>query len=240
MTENTSQMGALPNSLDGKAPLPPAKLEGNPYLNYLTTDEYDEFQDLQDDQGGVGPKYYKFDTPSVRVKKMNRYLELLDKLDLQYISDYYTRKLYAQKLSKQKQHKPNRYELGAREFTFTYSPKWFDDATARMQMSSAIQKLCRYYKDEIIQLRAVGEVGTSGLSHIHCFYKLRGGNKITDKNFKRAWKMWDVRVKQGPTGHQGGHHANVRSEADFHGYIDKDINNSWFEVNIDNSTADPN
>jgi len=132
----------------------------------------------------------------------------------------------------------NRYELGAREFTFTYSPKWFDDAEARLQMASAIQKLCKYYKEEIIQMRAVGEVGSSGLSHIHCFYKLKNGKKITDKNFQRAYKMWDTKKKTGPLGHQGGHHQTVKNESDFSGYIDKDIENSWFEVNID-TTLNP-
>jgi len=118
--------------------------------------------------------------------------------------------------------------LGAREFTLTYSPKWFDDANARTGMIQAIHKLIKYYRDEIITLRAVGEVGTNGLSHVHCFYKLDGGLKITDKNFKRAWKHWNPK-KPLQRGFEGGHHATVRNESDFLGYIDKDIETAWFD-----------
>lgn len=124
--------------------------------------------------------------------------------------------------------KTTRYELGAREFTLTYSPKWFDDNEARIKMINAIDKLIKYYKDEIIELRAVGEVGTNGLSHVHCFYKLTGGLKITDKNFKRAWTHWNPK-KPLQKGFEGGHHATVKNESDFLGYIDKDIETAWLD-----------
>jgi len=120
------------------------------------------------------------------------------------------------------------YQLGAREFTLTYSPKWFDDNEARIRMSSAIDKLIKYYRDEITQFRAIGEVGTNGLSHVHCFYKLKGGLKITDKNFKRAWKHWNPK-KRLQRGFEGGHHDTVRNESDFLGYIDKDIETAWLD-----------
>lgn len=125
------------------------------------------------------------------------------------------------------------HELGAREFTLTYSPKMMDDAAARAGMIVAIDKLCRYYSEEIVELRAVGEVGSNGLSHVHCFYKLRGGVKITDKNFKRAWPVWNPKKKLG-RGFEGGHHATVREESDFRGYIDKDVAVAWFEKNVKN------
>jgi len=123
------------------------------------------------------------------------------------------------------------YELGAREFTLTYSPKWMNDAQARTEMTQAMNKLVKYYEGSIVKLRAVGEVGSNGLSHIHCFYKLQRGLKITDKNFKRAWEYWNPKKKLGK-GFEGGHHATVKEEADFLGYIDKDILTSWFEINI--------
>lgn len=123
------------------------------------------------------------------------------------------------------------YELGAREFTLTYSPKWMNDAQARLEMKKAMNKLVKYYDGSIVKLRAVGEVGSNGLSHIHCFYKLQKGLKITDKNFKRAWKYWNPQKPLGK-GFEGGHHATVKEEADFLGYIDKDILTSWFEINI--------
>lgn len=122
------------------------------------------------------------------------------------------------------------HELGAREFTLTYSPKWFDDSKARELMRKAIDKLLRYYSNEIVELRAIGEVGSNGLSHVHCFYSLKGGLKITDKNFKRAYEYWNPKIKQGYTGHQGGHHATVRNQADFRGYIEKDVDTAWLDI----------
>jgi len=128
--------------------------------------------------------------------------------------------------------KKNRYELGAREFTLTYSPKWFaSDDDARIAMSKAMDKLVSYHKGEITKLRAVGEVGKGGASHVHCYYELNGGRKITDKNFKRAWKYWDPKKKHG-NGFQGGHHESVKCASDFLGYIDKEIQGAWLEINL--------
>lgn len=128
--------------------------------------------------------------------------------------------------------------LGPREFTLTYSPAWFlDDDTAKDAMRVAIDKLTRYYKDDIIEFHAVGEYTEAGRAHVHCYYELDGGHKITDKNFKRAWSFWDPRKKLGQ-GHQGGHHANVRSKSDFLGYIEKDLNTAWMNVHINNADDD--
>jgi len=131
--------------------------------------------------------------------------------------------------SKKKKHQS--YELGAREFTLTYSPKWFEDDEARVEMKKAINKLLKYYEGAIERLRAVGEVGSNGLSHIHCFYQLTDGVKITDKNFKRAWKWWNPKIKAG-SGFQGGHHQNVKNISDFLGYIDKDVDTAWYDITL--------
>lgn len=135
------------------------------------------------------------------------------------------------------------YELGPREFTLTYSLKWFSDTEARAKMEMAIDKLLRYHYNELETLRAVGEVGSNGLSHVHCFYKFKNGNKITDKNFKRAWPHWNPKKKMGK-GFEGGHHATVKQESDFLGYIEKDIATSWldklFSHHLENApTQDP-
>lgn len=162
--------------------------------------------------------------------------EITDDEDLRFQALCHKRMAHNERLHEQRPRKAHAgHELGAREFTLTYSPKWMDDAEARAKMIVAIDKLCRYYSDEIIELRAVGEVGSNGLSHVHCFYKLRGGVKITDKNFKRAWNYWNPRKKTG-RGFEGGHHATVREEADFRGYIDKDAAFAWFEKNVANKT----
>jgi len=121
------------------------------------------------------------------------------------------------------------YGLGAREFTLTYSPKWCTDEEAQTMMRLAIKKLIKYNEGNILKLRAVGEIGKNGLSHVHCYYKLENGLKITDKNFKRAWKYWNPKKIIG-NGFEGGHHANVKEESDFLGYIDKDVDTAWLDV----------
>jgi len=135
--------------------------------------------------------------------------------------------------------KPNRQwdPLGCREFTLTYSKNWFDDETARDTMRLAMERLLRYYVGKFVQFRAVGEVGSGGQSHVHCFYELEGGKKITDKNFQRAFPKWDTSIKLGKTGHQGGHHASVKDAAGFKAYIEKDLDTTaWLNLSLDDIT----
>lgn len=198
-------------------------------LRYLTIDEAFELQDMK---GELGPKFYKWETVNERIAKDRRYMELLDKIDLEHVRNLCNHEYEKIKSSRTKHAS---HDLGAREFTLTYSPKWFSDEEARLQMRRAIERICKYYKDgdqRIIKLRAIGEVGSNGLSHVHCFYKLLGGVKITDKNFKRAYPPWDPKVKQGPSGHKGGHHANVKHDADFLGYIEKQVESAWLDISV--------
>lgn len=126
----------------------------------------------------------------------------------------------------------NQNELGAREFTLTYSPAWFEsDTEAQRVFSLAIQRLTKYYKDEIIDFHAVGEFGADGRSHVHGWYHLLGGLKITDKNFKRAYPRWNPRKKLG-RGFEGGHHAPLKSVSNFSGYIEKHLDEAWLQVDI--------
>lgn len=169
-----------------------------------------------------------------RIEARNRHDDILDKIDFEAVNRKFEeeRIIKLQQLrSRPKQHK----DLGPREFTLTYSNTWFDDQEARRLMHIAIEKLTRYYKDEIITFRAVGEVGKAGLSHVHGAYELKDGLKITDKNFQRAYPPWDSKVKLGPSGHKGGHHANIRNVADFSGYIEKEIASAWLDVRIDSN-----
>lgn len=124
--------------------------------------------------------------------------------------------------------------LGAREFTLTYSPQWFGDNEARRQMIRAIDKLVKYYNEEIKEFVAIGEVGDNGLSHIHAFYELQGGRKITDKNFKRAYPRWNPNRKLG-RGFEGGHHATIGRMSNFYGYIEKEKESSWYIYTHDGS-----
>lgn len=202
------------------------------FLPYLSADElviYDE-----------GLVTYKHEGNRDRAMKAIAYTNVLAKLPEEVLNKYYQRteeefKKKMTELRNLKNKKHVNYELGAREFTLTYSPKWFSDEEARKQMTRAIEKLCKYYKNgdqRIVRLRAIGEVGVNGLSHVHCFYQLLGGVKITDKNFKRAYPPWNPRSPTGPTGHQGGHHANVRHHADFLAYIEKSVTTAWLDVNV--------
>lgn len=128
-------------------------------------------------------------------------------------------------------------ELGPREFTLTFSPAWYaDNELAKDAMRVAIDRLTRYYKHDIIEFHAIGEYTEAGRPHVHCYYELDGGNKITDKNFKRAWTHWNPRKKLG-SGHEGGHHANVRSKSDFLGYIEKDLDEAWMNIHITNAST---
>lgn len=209
------------------------------FLPYLTVEEILIYHE--------GIKFYKHDDTRSRAMKSKTWSEIYDKIP-EVVMNEYQQRLQDEitiRMSKLRQRRKAHagYELGAREFTLTYSPKWFSDEEARKQMSTAIKKIIKYYKDgdsRIVKLRAVGEVGSNGLSHVHCFYQLLGGVKITDKNFKRAYSPWDTKIKQGPSGHKGGHHANVRHHSDFLGYIEKEVNGAWLDITFPEEVADPN
>lgn len=187
---------------------------------YLTDDDYIVlFNDEHRDRMNLNE----------RIKHDEEHEKVMDKIDWTATQNLMNAKLMKARTDAKKNNHAG-HELGAREFTFTYSPKWMTDEEARETMRKAIAKLIKYYSDEVIQLRAVGEVGSNGLSHVHCFYKLRGGLKISDKNFKRAYKYWNPKKVTSRTGHEGGHHANVRVESDFQGYIDKDVEVAWMDV----------
>lgn len=239
MVEEQNTLG-LSNSLDGKAPCPGQLQEGKKddfesfirhrYSHYSDYISYDEMCHLWDCESEM---YLSTLSTRDRIAARDKQMDILDKIDMEAVRDKLDRRLVDLRKSKPKKHAS--HELGPREFTFTYSPSWFSDEEARKLMRKAIDKLCGYYKDEFISLRAVGEVGQNGLSHVHCMYELKGGCKITDKNFKRAYPPWDTKVRLSATGHKGGHHATVRSISDFSGYIDKEADAAWLDVKI-NST----
>jgi len=119
---------------------------------------------------------------------------------------------------------------GAWTLCLNYSPKWYDnDYEAQVALRTAVDRLMRYYKEQLEVFRAVGEFTKAGASHVHIFYRLDSGGKITDKNLKRAYPWWDAKVKCG-TGNQGGQHAPVKDVADYSGYIEKDLDVSWFHM----------
>ena len=101
---------------------------------------------------------------------------------------------------------------GPWEFTLTYTPKWYDsDEQAQDSMRSAINKLTKYYRNDIKEFHAVGERTKSNQSHVHGWYILNSANKISGKNFKRAYKHWNPKKKIG-RGHVGGHHEPIKNQ----------------------------
>lgn len=145
------------------------------------------------------------------------------------------------RVQKRKLHDQNKAnatsQLGPREFTLTYSPSWgWDDDEARATMSAAIERLTRIYKQEIIEFHAVGEFGHDGRPHVHGWYHLVGGRKITDKNFKRVYPKWNPKRKLGK-GFEGGHHETIKRISDFAGYAEKHLDEAWMNHHITNANA---
>lgn len=144
---------------------------------------------------------------------------------------------FMRKQNKQTAKEREREQLGPREFTLTYSPSWYSsDEDAQQAMRCAIDRLTRYYKHEIKEFHAIGEYTTAGCAHVHAYYLLEGGRKITDKNFKRAYPHWNPKKKLGK-GHEGGHHASINRISDFAGYTEKHLEEAWMNIHINNADA---
>lgn len=142
-------------------------------------------------------------------------------------------------LAKRTLHEQNKQnaksQLGPWEFTLTYSPRqhgWMANE-AEDAMRLACERLTRYYAEEIEEFHAVGERTQAGQPHVHAWYKLTGGRKMTTKSFKRAYPIWNEKRKLG-SGHEGGHHAPIKRTSDFAGYIEKDLDTAWLILNITN------
>lgn len=165
------------------------------------------------------------------VWEMNGHIEVYRKwLDRSFQIDLHDKRVV--ELAKPRVRKHAGHLLGAREFTLTYSPQWgISDEQACELMVQAIKRLIKYYKNEIDEFVCVGERTKSGNAHIHCYYLLHGGKKISDKNFARAYKYWDPKKILGRRGHQGGHHELVQNECDFKGYIDK-CPDAWYKYSF--------
>lgn len=107
-------------------------------------------------------------------------------------------------------------------FTLTCSPK---DGLNKQDMIKAVRKVLSqrscpvqryawYYE----HLGVVDGVETH--PHIHGMYELESGGRIEAKHWKRAWPIWDEKVKLGQ-GFRGGYHRPVRSDEGYADYIQK-------------------
>lgn len=127
-------------------------------------------------------------------------------------------------------HRRNREKMhkGAWAFTLTYSPtqhQWSKEE-AQTAMRTAIARLRHYYRNEIEEFEAVGEYTQSGAPHVHGHYRLTNGKRMTTKNFRRAYPIWNPKRKCGK-GHEGGYHEPAHRDSDYAGYIQKDIDAAW-------------
>jgi len=140
---------------------------------------------------------------------------------------------HAEQREKARAHQRNKEKLhkGAWAFTLTYSPAkhgWTKEE-AQTAMRTAIERLRHYYRNELEEFDAVGEWTQVGLPHVHGHYRLNAGKRMTTKNFKRAYPIWNPNHKMGK-GHEGGYHEPAKSDSDYSGYIRKDLDDAWLVV----------
>jgi hypothetical protein len=176
----------------------------------------------------------KFEDPSYKKPRTFEELWSLQRKDPSFRTqwDLYTALKHAQREpSKAKNGRPK----GAWELTLTYSPKWYqDDTEAQEAFRTAERRLLKYYADELVLYRSVGEFTRDGRSHLHILYRLGNGGKFTDKNLRRAYPHYNPKVRVGK-GVQGGHHAPVTNLADYSGYIEKELTSAWHSYDISNA-----
>lgn len=128
---------------------------------------------------------------------------------------------------------------GSWAFTLTYSPSkhGWDKEEAQAAMTEALRRLQHYYRNEIIEFHACGEYTQSGQPHVHGHYSLTDGKRMTTKNFKRAYPIWNPNHRIGK-GHEGGYHEPAKSDSDYSGYIQKDLDDAWVVISYPNGPAE--
>lgn len=132
----------------------------------------------------------------------------------------WTRHLRELHWPKAKSHKGNGAHQGEFAFTLTKSPS--DDLT-ELDMIAAVRKLMaqkscpvKYYAWYL----EYGNPETKEHPHIHGLYETESRGRIESKHFKRAWKIWDEKVRMG-MGFRGGYHRPVELEENYARYIAK-------------------
>lgn len=127
-------------------------------------------------------------------------------------------------------HKGNGKPNGIFAGTLTMSPT---DPTNENEMCAAIHKIFTQRTVPVKRYAWYLEYTDANLPHVHFIYETDTGGRIHAKVFKRYWKTWDEKVKQGK-GFRGGYHKLVESETAYTEYIAKDGNirskDSWYEV----------
>lgn len=123
-------------------------------------------------------------------------------------------------------HNGNGLYQGAFAFTLTKSPA---DGLTQEDMVKAVQKLMSQKSCPVTKYAwylEYGDDATKQHPHIHGMYETHTGGRIESKHFKRAWPIWDPKVKLG-NGHRGGYHRPIRSEEAYTDYIRKDYDTNF-------------
>lgn len=120
-----------------------------------------------------------------------------------------------------KTHQGNGTYQGAFAFTLTKSP---DDQLTEFDMVKAVRKVMSQKSCPVKKYAWYLEYADEELKthpHIHGMYETETQGMIETKHWKRAWPVWDPKVKLGK-GFRGGYHRPVRSEEGYADYIKKD------------------
>lgn len=128
-----------------------------------------------------------------------------------------------------KTHIGNGAPQGAFAFTLTKSPA--DDLT-EAEMIIAVRKLMAQKSCPVEKYAWYLEYGNEEDKthpHIHGMYETFTKGRIEAKHFKRTWKIWDEKQKQG-FGFRGGYHRPVRTDEGYAQYIAK--SNGQHDTNI--------
>lgn len=119
-----------------------------------------------------------------------------------------------------KLHEGNGRPIGAFAFTLTYSP---DDGLTEADLIVAVRKVMNQRSCPVKRYAWYLEYGdpeTKRHPHIHGLYETETGGVIENKYWKRAWDIWNPKMKIGK-GHRGGYHRPVRDDEDYSNYIKK-------------------
>lgn len=115
-------------------------------------------------------------------------------------------------------HVGNGAPTGPFAFTLTKSPA---DNLTEEDMIKSVKKLMKQKSCPVVKYAwylEYGDEATKQHPHIHGMYETDTGGRIESKHFKRAWPIWDPKIKMGK-GHRGGYHRPVRAEEAYTDYI---------------------
>lgn len=117
-------------------------------------------------------------------------------------------------------HSGNGLYQGPFAFTLTKSP---DDDLTEEDMIKAVEKVLNQRSCPVKKYAWYLEYGDPELKlhpHIHGMYETESSGRIEAKHWKRAWHVWDEKIKLGH-GFRGGYHRPVRQDEKYIQYISK-------------------